>query len=158
VTFKATGEQTGGEFVVAEQLWRQRFATPLHRHPEDPESFYVIEGRLTFYVGDGEPIRASAGAFVHVPADTPHAFRVESETAKLLQLTTPQIERFHRAAGEPAPVPELPPPDDPRSRVDVEKLRAGGTQFGTEILGPPPTAEAPDLLGPAAVPNYDHVR
>lgn len=135
-TFKATAEQTGGRFALIEQLAPRGMATPLHVQPEDDESFYVIEGELTFYLEDGQPIPASAGTFVHVPAGAPHAFQVDSETARFLDLTTPQHESFMRAAGEPAQGRFLPPEGPP----DMDKVGAAAQRYGVEILGPPPGA------------------
>lgn len=136
-TFRATAEQTGGRFALVEQLAPKGMATPLHVHPEDDESFYVLEGELTFYLEGGEPVAASAGSFVHVPAGARHAFRVDSETARFLDLTTPQHERFMRAAGEPARKRALPPEGPP----DMEKVAAAAEEYGVEILGPPPGAQ-----------------
>jgi uncharacterized cupin superfamily protein len=110
----------------------------LHVQPEDDESFYVIEGELTFYLADGRPIPASAGSFVHVPAGAPHAFQVDSENARLLSLSTPQHEAFMRAAGEPAQGQVLPPEGPP----DMDKVQAAAQRYGVEILGPPPGAPA----------------
>ncbi|MDP9477803.1 MAG: quercetin 2,3-dioxygenase [Actinomycetota bacterium] len=135
---KASAEQTGGRFSLVEQLARKGMATPLHVQPEDDESFYVLEGELTFYLEGGEPIAASAGSFVHVPAGAPHAFQVDSETARLLDLTTPQHEGFMRAAGEPARERVLPPESPP----DMEKVGAAAKEYGVEILGPPPGARS----------------
>src|SRR5215211_3375094 len=86
VTVKASAQQTGGRFALTEQLFPGGIATPLHSQPEDDESFYVLEGELTFYLEDDQPLPASAGAFVHVPAGVPHAFQVDSETARLLNV------------------------------------------------------------------------
>src|SRR5829696_9413395 len=64
-TFKATAEQTGGRFALVEQVAPGGMATPLHVHREDDESFYVVEGEIAVYLGDGDnPTRAPAGAFV----------------------------------------------------------------------------------------------
>ena len=38
VTMKATAEQTGGEFLLIEELAPRGTATPLHVHPTDDES------------------------------------------------------------------------------------------------------------------------
>lgn len=73
---------------------------------------------------------------MHVPAGAPHAFRVDSEVARFLDLTTPQHEGFMRAAGEPAGERVLPPQGPP----DMEKLEAAAKEYGVEILGPPPGA------------------
>lgn len=136
LTVKASAEQTGGRFSLVEQYAPRGMATPLHVQPEDDETFYVIEGDLTFYLEDGQPIPASAGSFVHIPSGTPHAFQVDSETARFLDLSTPQHESFIRAAGEPAKERILPPPGPP----DMEKVGAAAQQYGVDIVGPPPGA------------------
>ncbi len=138
LTVKAGAEQTGGRFSLVEQYAPRGMATPLHVQPEDDETFYVIEGDLTFYLEDGQPIPASAGSFVHIPAGTPHAFQVDSETARFLDLSTPQHESFMRAAGELAKERVLPPPGPP----DMEKVGAAAQQYGVDIIGPPPGAHA----------------
>lgn len=78
----------------------------------------------------------SAGSFVHLPAGAPHAFQVDSETARFLDLTTPQHERFMRAAGEPAQGRILPPGGLP----DMDRVGAAAQRYGVEIIGPPPGA------------------
>ena len=133
-TVKASAEQTGGSFSISEQEFPKGMATPLHSQPEDDETFYVLEGDLTFYLEDGPPLAASAGSFVHLPAGTAHAYRVDSETARVLNITTPQHERFFRAAGEPARERALPPQTPP----DMDGLMAAANEYGVEILGPPP--------------------
>ena len=71
---------------------------------------------------------------MHIPAGTPHAFQVDSETARVLNITTPQHESFFRAAAEPAQERTLPPQAPP----DMDKLMAVANEHGVEILGPPP--------------------
>ena len=139
-TFKATAEQTGGEYALIEQVAPRGVATPFHVQADDHESFYVLEGELTFYLEDGEPMPASAGSFVHIPKGTPHAFQVDSQTARFLDLTTPQHEYFMRAAGESAQGRELPPAGPPDMET-AEKVNAIAQQYGVEILGPPPGAQ-----------------
>lgn len=139
VTMKATAEQTGGEFLLIEELAPRGTATPLHVHPQDDESFWVLDGELTFYFEDGNPIPASAGAFIHVPkGHVPHAFRVESETARFLVLTRPPHERFIRAVAEPARARTLPP----EAPIDMEKIMIAARECGMEVLGPPPEPRA----------------
>ncbi len=139
-TVKASAEQTGGRFALIEELAPGGAATPLHRHAEDDETFYVLEGEMTFYLGEGgEPIPASSGTFVHIPGGAVHAFRVDSETARYLIITTPQHERFYRAAfGDPAQSRTLPPEGPP----DWERINAAAREYNVEALGPPPGAGA----------------
>ena len=44
LTFKATGPETGGAFLVVEEVARRGKVTPLHAHPEEEETFYILEG------------------------------------------------------------------------------------------------------------------
>jgi quercetin dioxygenase-like cupin family protein len=132
---KATAEQTGGRFCLCEQQARRGMVTPLHRQPADDETFVVLEGELRVFLGEGPPVVAGPGTTVHVPAGAPHAFAVVSETARFLDLTTPNHEGFFRAAGEPAPERVLPPDAPP----DMAKVGAAAERFGVELLGPPPS-------------------
>ncbi len=135
---KATGAQTGGRLAVIEDLAPRGDGTPLHAHREDDESFYVLEGELTFWLGDATPVRAAAGAFVHVPGGVAHAFRVDSETARYLIVTTPRHGEFYRAISGPAPERVLPPP----APVNMERVEAACAAYGVEIVGPPPEGGA----------------
>ena len=135
-TVKASSEQTGGTYAITEQVFPKGMATPLHVQPDD-ETFYVLEGDLTFYLEDGQPLSASAGSFVHLPAGTAHAYQVDSETARLLNITTAQHEAFFRAAGEPAQARSLPPQAPP----DMDRVTAAADEHGVEILGPPPGSQ-----------------
>ncbi len=138
VLMKLTAEQTAGEFGVVEATWRQGFATPLHIHREDTVSLYVLEGEITVYLGDGGPVPAPVGSFVHCPPGVTFAFRVETETVRVLMFHTPQHEQFFRAAGDHAPAKTLPPLDDPRAEMDLERISSAAERFGVEIIGPPP--------------------
>lgn len=81
LTFKAAAGQTGGEFSLVEEAAPKGEGTPLHVHREDDESFYILEGELTFYLSEGgEPTPALACSFIHIPGGAAHAFRVDSET------------------------------------------------------------------------------
>ncbi len=129
-------EQSGGQIAVMDNIVGAGFPGPPLHHRDFDEMFYVMEGELTFYLEDGEPIPASAGSFVHIPKGVAHAFRVDSRTARILNLSTPQHEHFYRAAGEPARGRFLPPEGPP----DMDKVGSAARQYGVEILGPPPGA------------------
>jgi uncharacterized cupin superfamily protein len=49
---KAAGEHTGGAFGLIDNVLPAGFAGPYHVHRNEDESFYVVEGEMTFYVGD----------------------------------------------------------------------------------------------------------
>ena len=71
-TIKATKEQTGGHYTLVEVL-EPEGEGPLHVHYREDEGFWVLEGQLTFEVGE-ETIKAGPGSFVFGPKDVPHAF------------------------------------------------------------------------------------
>jgi quercetin dioxygenase-like cupin family protein len=135
---KLAGEQTGGRFALWEGILPRGAAPPWHTHPQD-ETFYVLEGKVVVWAGDEHARTCEPGAAIFVPGGVPHAFRVESDTARMLFLSTPAgIEDFVRALSEPAAWPWLqPPPDGPR--VPPEHVRAVEHEHGVVRLGPPPT-------------------
>ena len=144
LTFKATGAQTAGAYLLLEELARRGKATPLHTHPVEAETFYVLEGEVLMHL-DGEERTVAAGGFVWVPPGLPHAYLVTSESARTLLLITPgtgAMERFFRDAGEPAADRVLPP----RGPLDIERIGAAAARTGAvTILGPPP-------FGPSTAP------
>ena len=137
-TVKAAAEQTAGTYSLIEDLAPKGSGPPLHRRREDDEAFYVLDGELTFYLGNDEPNRAFAGSFVHIPGGTVHAFRVDSETARYLIITTSRHERFYRAIAEPAQTWSLPP----ETPMDIEMIGAACEAYGVEGVGHAPEAEA----------------
>ena len=123
----------GSAYVVTEQLFPRGVETPLHVQPEDDETYYVADGEATFFAGDRRE-RASAGFVVHVPKGTPHGFRVESETLRIVNVTTTQHAAFFRAVGDPAPQLTIPPPGEP----DMERIMAAAREYNIELVGPLP--------------------
>jgi quercetin dioxygenase-like cupin family protein len=137
LTLKAAGEQTNGRFLLVEELARRGKVTPLHTHPAEIETFYILEGDALFHI-DGEERSLAAGGFASVPPGVPHAYLVTSDTARALILITPgdgAMEAFFRDAGEPAAEPGLPP----EGPLDIERIAAAAERTGAvKILGPPP--------------------
>ena len=134
---KATGAQTGGAYLLVEEVARRGKVTPLHTHPAEEETFYVLDGEALMHL-DGEQRSLTAGCFVSVPAGVPHAYLVTSEMARMLILITPGIgamEDFFRAAGEPAAERALPA----AAPLDMERVGQAARRTGAvAILGPPP--------------------
>ena len=133
-TIRVPGEASEGRFALIEFLFPRDASPPLHTHPQD-ESYVVIEGRLTVQAGD-ERFELEEGAAAMVPMGVPHTFRVDSDGARVLVLSTPAgLEQMVRAASAPAATPTLPPPDAPRpSPSELEQIFRA---HGQENLGPP---------------------
>ena len=77
--FKADGIETDERYSVSE-WWveaRQRGPGP-HSHEANEELFYVVEGTMSFLVGE-EWFEAPRGSFLRIPAGTTHDFENRSD-------------------------------------------------------------------------------
>ncbi len=145
---KLEGRDTGGRFALWEGVLPHGAAPPLHSHPQD-ETFFVIEGALTAWLVEPELTEdqdwisscarsCGPGAVIFAPGGAPHTFRVESDTARMLFLSTPAgIDEYVRALAEPAQWPWLPPPAD-GPRVPPERVAEVERRLGMVRYGPAP--------------------
>src|SRR4249919_2132325 len=135
LTFLATGEETRGQFALMEQVARKGNVPPRHIHHREDETFYVVEGEMTFFVGD-QTIKAAPGTMVFAPRDVPHSFTIDSEQVRLLVMVAPAgAEGFFKACSVPASSMTLPPPaETPYS--EIQKMMALAPQYGFEFLPP----------------------
>ena len=69
--WKATAEQTGGAFSVVEAKGSTGTEPPLHYHENADEFFYVVDGTMTFKVGDDIKEISNSG-FVWIPRTVVH--------------------------------------------------------------------------------------
>jgi quercetin dioxygenase-like cupin family protein len=108
---------------------------PLHVRRRDDEGFWVLEGDVTFEVGD-TTIEASAGDYVFGPRDIPHRFTVGDQGCRMLFILVPGgIEDVIRATSEPAPTRTLqPPPAAELTTEEIEGLKAIIKEHGYEML------------------------
>ena len=134
MTVKAGADTTGGALTVIEHALPAGFAAPPHVHHAEDEPWYVLEGRVRFFC-QGQAFDAESGAFVFLPRNIAHSFRVdESAAARMLLIGVPAgIERYFAEAGEPALERKLPPPAGPPD----DRLRTLARKYGVEILGGP---------------------
>jgi quercetin dioxygenase-like cupin family protein len=134
--FKATSEDTGNAFWLAEQTSHQGYASPVHLHTREDETFYVLDGELSIEI-DGVLHRPGPGATVFAPRNLAHSYKVESATARWLVLGTPGgFDGWFFETGQPAgelTVPEFNPADFP----DFGEVIASVERFGGKVLGPP---------------------
>ena len=90
------GEQSSGNLAVVELVMEAGSpGPPLHIHPGHGEGFYVLEGEVTFRVGDQVTI-AGPGSFAFAPSDLAHTFANRGDKdARLLVLCSPAgFERY----------------------------------------------------------------
>lgn len=133
MTFKATGEDTGGAYALFDSLVLPDGGPPPHIHTREAESFYVLEGQFEFLAGD-HWIKAVPGSFVHVPKGSLHTLKNAGDgVGRLLTLVVPAgLDRFFEEAGEPGTDISTPP-----GPPDVEKLLQTAERYGLEFPPPP---------------------
>jgi len=134
-TIKATDKETGGRYTLVEVLGHEGEEAPFHVHHREDEAFWILEGELTFQVGE-ETIKASPGSFLFGPKGVPHRFTIDSGPARMLFVLSPAgFEEFIYATSEPAKGHTLPPaPEGPPSEAELEQLVAVARQYGVEFL------------------------
>jgi quercetin dioxygenase-like cupin family protein len=135
-TIRISREDTGGRYGLLEIVVPKGLGSPYHVHPEEDEWFYVLEGEITFYVGETR-LSLPAGSFAFGPKGVPHTFFGQSvEPARALVGFQPmRFEGFLREVGTPAPERVLPPPLT--ERPDPAILAPIAERNGFIILGPP---------------------
>jgi quercetin dioxygenase-like cupin family protein len=113
-------------------------ATPLHRHSQEAEAFYVLAGRVS-YRADEETFELYDGCFIHLPQGVPHAFRIRGDQpARLLALTTPAgLLHLYDEVGIPATERRLPGPDALLPEVEISRWMDVGPRYGLDVVGPP---------------------
>ena len=132
-TFLATGKETQGQFALMEVVARKGNAPPPHLHHREDETFYVLEGEMTFCVG-GQTIKATPGTMVFLPRDVVHSFAIESDQMRVLVLLAPAgLEEWFKEFSVPAPALTLPPATEvPFS--EIQKMLAAAPGYGLEFV------------------------
>jgi quercetin dioxygenase-like cupin family protein len=136
---KLPRDATDGQMSIVRFVGPPGDMPPLHLHRTDDEAWYVLEGEMSFFVGDEQPIRVKAGELAFGPRGVAHTYRVESvEQACWLAICTPgDFERFVIDASRPAERAELPPMPESPSEAEIVALTALAAAHGIELLGPP---------------------
>src|SRR6187200_1798236 len=87
--FLATGDETDGKYAMLEAVVPPGGGPPPHTHSREEESFLILEGQITFTVGQ-ERIVASAGTFANMPVGTLHSFKnATDQTARMIISVAP---------------------------------------------------------------------
>jgi mannose-6-phosphate isomerase-like protein (cupin superfamily) len=132
--FMIDGDVAGGGFSLVEHPIAPRtLAAPLHRHANEDEYSFVLEGRMGAQLGD-DLVEAGPGDLVFKPRNEWHSFwNPGDEPARVLEIISPA--GFERYFAEIAPL--LPPnreePDFPKL---VEIQACYGLEMDLESIGP----------------------
>lgn len=90
VHFLLESEATGGSFALVEHTLPPRaLGAPLHRHTNEDEYSYVLEGRLGAQLG-GDVVEAGPGQLVRKPRGQEHTFwNAGDEHLRFLEIISP---------------------------------------------------------------------
>jgi quercetin dioxygenase-like cupin family protein len=124
LTFKALARETDGSLTAFESRTPPGEGPPLHVHPVNDETIYVLEGSIRVRLGD-EVHLAEAGSFTYFPRRMPHTWQSVGEAeARLLVCffpAAPGMERFFSGV----------------AGAEGEVFRTVPSGGEMEVLGPP---------------------
>jgi quercetin dioxygenase-like cupin family protein len=134
ITVKVSSPETGGAFTMFESWTAPLQGPPLHRHREQDELWYILEGEFRFEV-DGEEILASPGDTVFARRGTIHTFQsLGDQPGRMLTTVVPGgLDLFFEEIEAASPVGAAP---------DPAKLNPIFDKYALEMLGPPLAARA----------------
>ena len=99
-TYLVTGAESDGCYFTLIVDVGPEAGPPPHIHHLEEEQFYVLEGQLTYSVGD-QTFEVRTGDFIHIPRGTVHSFKNGSKPSRLLATFAPAgIEGFFREVGD----------------------------------------------------------
>jgi mannose-6-phosphate isomerase-like protein (cupin superfamily) len=89
VEFLARSADTPRFNLAVIEIQARRGGPPIHAHTDEDDSFYILEGELTFTV-EGEEVVAGPGTFVLVPPGLQHTFKNDTdEVVRMLNIHAP---------------------------------------------------------------------
>jgi quercetin dioxygenase-like cupin family protein len=109
-----TGAETDNRLALMEFVTPAGHAPPHHVHEDEEEVWFVLDGEVTFFVGDRRHDLVP-GQVAHGPRGVPHSYVVRSpQGARIAAVFSPAcIEEFFRANGTPvAEAGDMPPDFD----------------------------------------------
>lgn len=128
-------DATQGNMVLLEMALPKGAEPPPHIHTKEDESFYLQEGEIIFYIGD-KTIHARPGDAVFAPRRVAHHFKIQSASAKFLNLITPgNLLYYFMEFSEPeTSVVPVVAQQGPPSAADIEKMTAQlTTTYGIQL-------------------------
>jgi quercetin dioxygenase-like cupin family protein len=124
------GKATDGQLMVGRFDVSKGEAPPYHVHSNEDEIFMLITGTALVWVDDQES-ELTEGGIVFLPKKVPHSYRITSDKADLLIITTPAgIEGMFRETGRDRSTPRPP-------GYTVTPQPAVAEKYGNQVLGPP---------------------
>jgi mannose-6-phosphate isomerase-like protein (cupin superfamily) len=129
ITIKIASADTDGAFTVFEGETPPRHGPPLHRHADQDEWWYILDGEFRFEI-DGQELMARTGDTVFAPRGSVHTFQnIGSAPGRTLTTTVPGgIDVFFQELEQAAPRGAAP---DPARMMPIF------VRHRQELMGPP---------------------
>ncbi|MFD7057457.1 cupin domain-containing protein [Streptomyces mirabilis] len=125
-------EATGGQLTVGRFDVSRGEAPPFHVHNNEDEVFLLLSGSALAWA-DEEEHELLEGGIVFLPRRIPHGYRITSEKADLLLISTPGgLEKMFRHAGR-----DLRQPRPEGFEITAQLLAEAAELSGNVVLGPP---------------------
>ncbi|HEV2124971.1 MAG TPA: cupin domain-containing protein [Chloroflexota bacterium] len=121
------GQETGGRLALIHSVERRGREPPRHTHTHrnEDEVVYVLDGELTYYLGNKE-VQVGTGSSLFLSRGAEHCYRVISGEAHLLVILMPAgLESYYQALAELS------------VELGIERLVTIAARYGIEITGPP---------------------
>jgi quercetin 2,3-dioxygenase len=98
---KVAGSDTHDQLSIFEYHGKSKGGPPLHKHPFQDETFYVLSGTYDF-VCDQDRFTLNAGDMIFLPKDVPHTWAQTTEEGQLLFYFQPagKMEQFFNTLGK----------------------------------------------------------
>lgn len=100
---------TGGAYILSEQIIPPGMGVPPHVHTREDEIFFVIDGEVEFLAGD-RVVVGQAGDIVHAPRDIPHSYKAVGDSPahmRFLAMPGGLEEMFRELATWPPGPPDM---------------------------------------------------
>ncbi|MFI0453141.1 cupin domain-containing protein [Actinomadura sp. 6N118] len=123
-------EATGGQLTVGGFDVSEGEAPPFHVHNNEDVVFLLLSGSVLVWAGEEEHELREGGI---LPRRIPHGYRITSEKADLLFISTPGgLEKMFRHAGR-----DLREPRPEGFEIPAQLLAEAAELSGNVVLGPP---------------------
>lgn len=131
VRFMAWTEETGGGFSLVEHpIEPKTLAAPVHKHANEDEYSFVLEGRMGALLGD-DTVFAEAGDLIFKPRDQWHTFwNAGDEACRILEIISPggfehYFDELDELASRPDFEPSMIDPVAQRYGLEIDFERVG---------------------------------
>lgn len=147
MSFLTNGDEARGRFALMDYRSKRGNEPPPHIHEWEDELYFVIEGEIEFHCG-ADVKRVRPGEIVFLPRGVPHAFKVQSQSVRMLILVSAAgehpvtLDTYFRSMSAPASTMELPQDAVTYALDDPDHALAVGASHGIHILSPDDAAKA----------------